>query len=288
MIKINISDVKLENIKYEYFRELEWSFPEEHDNDIQRHWVVNVERIVKASPESFADIISEFSKLDQSGFGEFKKDMEVLYKNVNTLRLMEELNINTCHYCNRNYTFTIEKDPPIVGNKVIKPQFDHFYPKSKYPYLALSFYNLIPSCPTCNFVKNQAEIGMNPYQKGFDDDGCKFGLKINGFAKSDCKSWLDYEIKFKSTNREIEKNIDVFGLKELYNEHKDYVDEIIDKSKAYNSACYESLIRSFSGLGKTPAEIDRYIWGSYLETAEHGKRPLSKLTRDILEQFGIK
>lgn len=34
-----------------------------------------------------------------------------------------------------------------------KFQFNHFYDKGTYPYLALSFYNLIPSCSTCNSSK---------------------------------------------------------------------------------------------------------------------------------------
>lgn len=59
-----------------------------------------------------------------------------------------ELNIRTCPYCNRQYTFTID-------NKHTKtaPEYDHFYDKAHYPLLAVSFYNLIPSCHTCNHIK---------------------------------------------------------------------------------------------------------------------------------------
>ena len=31
-----------------------------------------------------------------------------------------------------------------------KKQIDHFFPKRKYPFLALCYYNLIPSCDICN------------------------------------------------------------------------------------------------------------------------------------------
>ncbi|MFX8327742.1 hypothetical protein ABTL71_18955, partial [Acinetobacter baumannii] len=51
---------------------------------------------------------------------------------------------DTCPYCNRSYIYYISR------RKEIKPQIDHFFPKSKYPFLAMSFYNLIPSCQTCN------------------------------------------------------------------------------------------------------------------------------------------
>ncbi|TCL67476.1 hypothetical protein EV196_10232 [Mariniflexile fucanivorans] len=33
---------------------------------------------------------------------------------------------------------------------MIKPELDHYYPKSLYPYFGVSFYNLIPSCQSCN------------------------------------------------------------------------------------------------------------------------------------------
>jgi hypothetical protein len=41
-------------------------------------------------------------------------------------------------------TFTLNK------SKELMPEIDHFYPKDKYPFLAVSFFNLIPSCLTCN------------------------------------------------------------------------------------------------------------------------------------------
>lgn len=205
---------------------------------------------------------------------DYKKD-----KHTHAYWLMNELRVNTCPYCNRQYTFTIE-------DKGIRPQFDHFYPQSKYPYLALSFYNLVPSCPTCNQIKLDKPINKNPYIEGFGND-YKFELKNKDNTKEDwCLDKNNIKVDFSSESEN--ENIKVFGLKELYNEHIDYVEEIIDKAQAYNSTYYDSLIQSFSGLGKTPAEVDRYVWGNYIETADQCKRPLSKLTKDILEQLDIK
>ena len=191
---------------------------------------------------------------------------------------MNELNVKVCPYCNRQYTFTIK-------DKKVSPEFDHFCPKSKYPCLALSFYNLIPACPVCNHTKSEDEIDQNPYIEGFADN---FRFKIK--TKDGEEFSLDwaltnkFEIDFTDNNR----NIEVFALKELYNEHIDYVKEIIDKAQAYNHSYYNSLIDSYKGLGKQEADIDRFVWGNYLEKAEHEKRPLSKLTKDILYQLKIK
>ncbi|MCL2651848.1 MAG: hypothetical protein FWD60_12620 [Candidatus Azobacteroides sp.] len=61
-----------------------------------------------------------------------------------------------------------------------------------------------------------------------------------------------------------------------------------DKAYAYNDDYYKGIIKTFSTIGKSSSEINQLIFGNYIETAEHEKRPLSKLTRDILEQIGLK
>lgn len=89
--------------------------------------------------------------------------------------LQRQLGVKVCPYCNRMYTTTL------FGENKIRPDFDHFYPKSKYPYLAVSLFNLIPSCSMCNKKKgNTAEIFpkeetskkssiIYPYDESFDE-----------------------------------------------------------------------------------------------------------------------
>ncbi|OAV67952.1 hypothetical protein Barb4_02269 [Bacteroidales bacterium Barb4] len=294
MIKINRANI--EEIKNEYLSKLnEIKFDEEiKENPIQNYWIKNRDRIIIAPPIDFEDIKKEFFELGQNGLSEFKIYMINLYKKLFYKRkignwLAEKLDVKVCPYCNRQYTFIITKEKQKVekqkrnDKKTTRPEFDHFHPKSERPYLALSFYNLIPSCHTCNDLKKNEPIEINPYLDEFGDK-YKFVLK-----DEDTKMPVILDKKHIKVDFSLENdNITVFGLKELYNQHIDYVEEIIDKAQAYNADYYDSLIQSFSGLGKTPAEIDRCIWGNYIETADHCKRPLSKLTRDILEQLGIK
>lgn len=284
MIKIERNNLTV--IADEYLNELQKKrFNKKRNNVIQNYWIENREKIIKSEAKDFINIINDFNALDQSGFDDFKAYMkgqyeELFYNQKIGKWLAEQLKVNTCPYCNRQYIFTIQK-----GTKNVRPEFDHFYPKALHPYLTLSFYNLIPACPTCNHTKSNDPIDKNPYIEGFDD-GFKFRLRtINGNEES--LNWAlekDVEVAFSGTNQ----NIEVFALKELYNEHLDYVKEIIDKAQAYNHNYYVSLIESYKGLGKQEADIDRFIWGNYLEDAEHEKRPLSKLTKDILQQLKIK
>lgn len=74
------------------------------------------------------------------------------------------LNLRVCPYCGRSYIYAVDK-----GSTTVKPQIDHFLPKSKYPFLALSYFNLIPVCPICNMKDCKGEydpmvnIGTRPF-----------------------------------------------------------------------------------------------------------------------------
>ena len=92
------------------------------------------------------------------------------------------------------------------------------------------------------------------------------------------------EVKIKNSNENVRR----LGLEEVYSGHTDVVADIVTKAQAYNDSFYQSLVDSYRGLGKTPAEIYRLIWGTYLNPQEYGLRPLSKFTKDVLDELGIK
>lgn len=282
MIKINRGNLTI--IASNYLKELNNKrFNKKRNNILQNYWVTNKNRIIKSN--DLNSIIEEFKALNQDGFADFKKYMigqyeEIFYNQKIGKWLSKQLNVKTCPYCNRQYTFTIEK-----GTKTIRPEFDHFHSKSEFPYLALSFYNLIPSCSICNHTKLDDLIDTSPYNNGFEDN-FRFRVKTKTGEEASLDWALEEDIEIDFSNDNL--NIGAFALKELYNEHIDYVKEIIDKAQAYNHSYYASLIDSYKGLGKQEADIDRFIWGNYLENAEHEKRPLSKLTKDILQQLRIK
>jgi hypothetical protein len=74
------------------------------------------------------------------------------------------MSLKYCPYCNADTVYAFRKDNK-NRTKVVSA-LDHFYPKSKYPYLALSLYNLIPACSRCNSqMKGGADMTKvaNPY-----------------------------------------------------------------------------------------------------------------------------
>lgn len=247
----------------------------------------------------------------RSQFKLFKERMDIYYSRVfskNKSKDQEELsigrwltkkmNINVCPYCNHNYTLTVNDH---INKVNFRPEFDHFFPKSTHPILALSFYNLVPSCSVCNKLKSSKKVKHSPYsltehmpikfnfygcskEKIDNSDEDQLKTHLLGLGKNYDSIYIRPVSENSSTNSDC--NIKVLGIEQIYNHQTDYVREIMDKAQQYNKSSYEGLVNSFKGLGKTEAEIDRIIWSSYLD--DHSKRPLSKLTHDLLIQLGLK
>jgi len=125
MIKIERN--KLDDIASEYLTKLqdEKGYNKKKDNVIHNHWIDNRARIIKS--KNFNAIINEFNALNQDGFKAFKEYMigqyeELFYNRKFGKWLAKKLDVRTCPYCNRQYTFTVE-----VGTRDIRPEFDHFH-----------------------------------------------------------------------------------------------------------------------------------------------------------------
>lgn len=266
----------------------------------------NLKRILTSKPSELNQIYIDFiNHCTSAGIG------KMLKKNVNRkltsvfdykwftrtnatyysgYDLATKLNMKTCPYCNRNYTVTVANG----RNRTVRPDFDHFLPHKQYPLLALSFYNLIPSCLICNrTIKNQAKIVygkyIHPYEEGFND-----ALKIN-FFPNDVDSSVgiktDYEI-LTITNplqpvkaNKCQKSFELFKLKEIYKEsHNGEIADIIRKHYISSGKYLEELQKAFPSIGSID-ELYRLAFGNYYLEDEFEKRPLSKLTKDIVEQL---
>lgn len=218
------------------------------------------------------------------------------YDKWKAYELAKKINVNVCPYCNRSYTFHLGND----FKKGTRFEYDHFLDKASYPYLALSFFNLVPSCHICNSnlkASNKFNIisNIHPYQEGFSSN-IVFSIRpkniefINGnnsayrirFKKELISKWNNDKVKCAF------KNIATFRLTELYNMHKDYVNEIIQKSIVYNDDHIKELYNKYNGtLFRSEDDVRRMVFGNYVNEDEYSKRPLSKLTADISRELGI-
>ncbi|WP_129691313.1 hypothetical protein [Gottfriedia acidiceleris] len=214
--------------------------------------------------------------------------------------LAEKLGVNVCPYCNRNFTHTHRPHSTIKG--ATRPEFDHFYSQDEFPFFALSFFNLVPSCHVCNsnFKGSQKfDLHLNPYDRGFDDD-IMFTLKIRKRKdKKYLENWYNnpeyFNIDFKVNSladpdfiERAKNNIKSFQLRELYKNHKDFAMEVIIKAKIYDEDKINSMVTEFPNLFPNRESVIRLITGNYSMYNELGKRTLSKLIHDIAQEYGLK
>lgn len=95
--------------------------------------------------------------------------------------------LSICPFCNE------EKIKVIKGNhRNFRPALDHFYAKSKYPYLGVSLYNLMPIGERCNSAfKSDADMFdgfMNPLISGMNEN------QVFDFTYNIISNSVDFEI----------------------------------------------------------------------------------------------
>ncbi|WP_022819470.1 hypothetical protein [Fusobacterium russii] len=218
----------------------------------------------------------------------------------NRHKLLSLMGIQVCPYCQRNYISSFEEN----DDKRTTADLDHFYPKSLYPFLALSLYNFIPSCQICNSrfkVSKDAYNSVYPYEESFDDLGAKFktskeiiyeilGKKNSGFFVD-----IDYGNLKDEDNEKIQNSVSNLGLDKVYKKsHNHYIKDLLDNIEKYPKNYLESCVEIFNEYYKDENKKEKIIKyfidivkEPYRKRIVNGE-PLAKLTKDILDEFKIK
>ncbi len=260
------------------------------ENELLTQIIINLKEILIGAPKFiryFYYQVKNNPALENKNFLEDLENIFVKYgydtkivKGKLAYKLVEILDVDTCPYCNEQFAYTIHK-----AN--IRPQLDHFFSKSKYPFFAISLANLIPSCSICNHKKGDDDRDLiSP----FEIDSSYETFQFTFIPDKDLKAFTS--IKFEDIEKGIEKiefiksqkeNIKVFELNERYQKHKDIVAEIIFKSKTQNNIKYK-MDNAVLGL----ADDYRKDFCNYYPYNEEEflKRPLSKLVFDIYRELG--
>jgi hypothetical protein len=197
-----------------------------------------------------------------------------------TYNLAKNLDINTCVYCNRMYTKTV-----FSPEKITRPEFDHWFSKSKYPLLALSFYNLIPSCHICNSsLKGATNLHFNDYLHPYIDDEkiVNNDIKFSYYNKT----LNSYGFKINTFSNKGKNTIEAFKIKEIYETHEEEIKELRRIRDVYSESYLQKLSTLYKGI-ISQDEVYRLAFGVYIEEAMFEKRPLSKMKKDILIELGI-
>ncbi|WP_299765209.1 hypothetical protein [uncultured Dokdonia sp.] len=209
--------------------------------------------------------------------------------------LAEKLGIRTCLYCNRMFTVTIKKSK-LKKDKITRPQFDHFIDKGKNPLLGLSIYNLVPSCNICNStLKGRKEFTLNsyihPYEDNCLDDYTYKFIPYDTDSILGNSSRLEVEIEIKNLNssigKKIKKSIDVFKLNEIMSGHSEELKDLFEIRYRFSERYFLELFNTYKTLGLDRKDIYRVVFGAEYLEKDFGKRPFSKLKKDILKELNI-
>jgi hypothetical protein len=195
---------------------------------------------------------------------------------------------NSCTYCNRQYSQTIVRDGGSNdSDRIARPHLDHWFSKELFPLMSLSFYNLIPSCPTCNSaVKGNSIFNFSTHIHPHLNIPTKFKFsyrpKIGG----------DWEVTIDDTSADPKEKrmIKDFYLHEIYSYHsdlelKDIMDFALANNETYLNTLLEQTLMRFPG--KSKADVYRMFFGTEPFEDDFLDRPMSKFKHDILKEIGV-
>lgn len=204
---------------------------------------------------------------------------------------MRELGIKSCIYCNAQYTIPTHGKGRNAED-VTTYEIDHFFPKSKYPFLCTTFFNLAPPCSSCNRRKNDNKIAFCLFSENPKGEPCfHFKLRSDSVAKYLITRDLnDLDFKLIASDA-YHDSLEVFHLQDIYNEHKDIVEEIVWKHWVYGRTYRSILEKQFSLIFNKDKflngnqSIYRILFGTYPSPHLIHKRPLSLFIREIISEL---
>lgn len=225
----------------------------------------------------FKEVVEDIFLGQYNLFG--KKDDTELYSSSkypnfqwNSYIYAQKVRIHICPYCNSEFIYTqlesnIDEREKIGGIEIpritIRPQLDHFISKDSQPLLAISIFNLVPCCKTCNSsIKHTTELNLenflNPLhediysnisftnieKKGLDHYSNITGISTEftlGIKKKDFNITDDLFRKAKNT-------INIFRILERYEPYKVYIQYNISRELLYSKVYSKNLEKAFPKL----------------------------------------
>ncbi|WP_430530406.1 hypothetical protein [Bacillus cereus] len=264
----------------------------------------------------FDDIVKEVSKEEAK---EIRRKLSIFLEEYSyfsskengwsAYEFVKEIDVTICPYCNSQYIFiynsrNIIKDSIKIHGKT-RAVLDHFFDKGKYPFLAISIYNLVPCCKVCNSdFKGKKTMDLegyySPYEKGLSDL-IKFERTLKtkeekstteqGDNKDHYASIIglnsEFELSVKPNSKDptidkkLDGNLKLFHIEDIYNIfHKKYITEIVFKAYIYHKVYRDQLNKTYEKIFIDDKELKKNLFEDSV-TDRH--KILGKLTRDILE-----
>ncbi|MCS6096493.1 HNH endonuclease [Shewanella baltica] len=218
--------------------------------------------------------------------------------------LIDELKNTVCPYCNRSYIHSVFEDSIFGG----RPELDHFLSKSIFPFFALSIYNLIPVCHSCNHAKLDKHVvkivgGQAEYthlHPNITEDNVLNTQMFKTEQEGDLLTFLmtnDFSLKGKiritdncKASTKVKNSLELYklafdGIDErligYYSEHYKDIEITLNLVKQYP----RSAIHSIANLIKEDSKTLQRVFVENLISESPWEEPLGKLKRDLLDSI---
>lgn len=218
--------------------------------------------------------------LNYKRFMDFSKNNKILREYI-----IEASKVEVCPYCNRQYIDVFKRSDK--GYKAIA-QLDHFYPKEQFPLYALSLYNFVPSCASCNQGKSATSNKLiYPFTEKSVEENRKPYFHIQPLNLDQLRGNVLPDISYafnkdstKKTQKKLEQ-AEFLHHKNMYQNHKQFAQRLLRVKRLDNSNYIAQVKDFFPKL--SDEEIREVLFGFSGDLEELKQKPLSKLAHDILD-----
>lgn len=204
----------------------------------------------------------------------------------NAYELYKKCRYEICPYCNVgsiacNYT------PKSKRGKSYRGDIDHFLPKSKYPYLALSLGNFIPACSDCNSIfKSTTDPLKTPILNPIEDPcSIKINFKLN--ASMSGIDEIEFTPNYNANAAKANNSIFIFQLNNRYN-HKSAIRHANLRIATLASICNinygQALMAQISGSGLPIARAITDPEGVH-KMSDYKNVAYGRMYRDLYDKF---
>lgn len=257
--------------------------------EIERNWYQNlleVPALFKSVNDTLRGIFNYDNFASRKGQGKKGGGIPLLKTILKYMRY--------CPYCNADMVYTITCDD---NGKTYKSAFDHFYPRSRYPFLGLSLYNLIPSCDRCNskFKHDKYKETLETFHPYLDDVDSETHFILIGLTNEmrhgvESADALKIRLVPRPTSaNSVEASLtnyqSLYRIDDVYGQlYQDVAVQTLQIGEVINESYREEIKAHFLNVGIC-ADPVKIILGTPLKRKEINKYHVAKLKLDLLEQY---
>jgi hypothetical protein len=213
------------------------------------------------------------TKLTQQEENEIKIVYHKAYENIISKKFAKDIislkGYQLCPYCRAGYVSLIK-----INDKYIRPDLDHFYPKSKHYYLSITIDNLIPGCLLCN-QRLKKDIDPSIDFKNTQEIFKKIKFEVDIINK------YIYIINLDEFNKNEYEWIENMCISKIYSYHTEIFDNIYEKYEKYRKSNIKDMAKA---LNLDEEYIKNLIFCEFKIMKEKNE-PLYKLKQDIFNQI---